>query len=152
MRVLIGVGNYSACDDGIGLRIIEHIAEKGLDKGFRAVDLSSNSLNLFSYLHSGTEALLIVDSAKMGEKPGDYLFFEPSAARSRKKLAGLSAHEGDVIKVLELAREMKAPIPPMLIMGIEPKSLKGGMGLSKALENRVPEYASAAIGKLFEIR
>ena len=152
MRFLLGVGNYSACDDGIGLRIIEHIAEKGLEKGFCAVDLSSNALNLFSYLDPGAEALLIVDSAKMGGRPGEYRFFEPKAARSRKRLSGLSTHEGDVLRVLELARRMQAPIPSILIMGIEPGSLNPGMRLSDDLERRLPEYASAAIRKLLEMR
>ncbi len=48
MRYLIGLGNYMAGDDAVGLRIVEEIAAKGLEHGFRAVDLSSNSLNLVS--------------------------------------------------------------------------------------------------------
>lgn len=150
MRFLIGVGSYAGSDDGVGLRIIEHIVEKGLEKGFRAMDLSSNSLNLIGYLQPGTEAVVIVDSAKMGLAPGAYRFFEPREAESRKELTGLSTHEGDVLKVLELARRTQAAVPPVIIMGIEPEALGTGMGLSKALESRLGEYAEAAIRRLLE--
>ncbi|HAH06944.1 MAG TPA: hypothetical protein DCM05_10525 [Elusimicrobia bacterium] len=148
MKVLVGVGNYSGYDDSVGLRVIEHISEKGLDTDFRAVDLSANSLNLFAYLDPSVEALLIVDSARMGKKPGEFLFFAPGQVESRKELAGFSTHEGDLLKVLELARATGAHIPPILFMGIEPESLKNEMGLSKTLEDRIPEYAAAAIGRL----
>lgn len=148
MKVLVGVGSYSGFDDSIGLRVVEHIAEKGLDTDFRAVDLSANSLNLFAYLDPSTEGLLIVDSARMGKRPGEYLFFEPGQVESRKTLAGFSTHEGDLLKVLELARQTGYPIPPILFLGIEPECLKNEMGVSPALEARIPEYAAAAISRL----
>ena len=33
MRYLIGVGNYCAFDDSIGLRLIEYICARGLERG-----------------------------------------------------------------------------------------------------------------------
>ena len=145
MRYLIGVGNYCAWDDSIGLRLIEHIAQAGLERGFRAIDLSGNSLNLLDYLESSTEHILIVDSAKMGRRPGECEFFKPEDVRTQKELRGLSTHEGDLLKILELARLMNYPIPPITIMGIEPEEIKNEMGLSATLAGRIPEYAQAAI-------
>jgi hydrogenase maturation protease len=113
MRYLIGVGNYCARDDSVGLRVVEHIADKGLEQGFRAIDLSGNVLNLLNYLEAGTEHILIVDSARMGRSPGDFEFFKPEEVESQKQLAGLSTHESDVLKILEFARELKYYIPPI---------------------------------------
>ena len=53
VRYLIGIGNYYGRDDSIGLRIAEHIGESGLDRGFRAVDLGGNLLDLVHYLDAG---------------------------------------------------------------------------------------------------
>jgi hydrogenase maturation protease len=148
MRYLIGFGTYTARDDSIGLRIVEHIAERGLDRGFRVLDLSANSLNLLTYLTAETEAVLIVDSAKMGLSAGDVRVFAPAEVETRKETAGFSTHEGDVLKVLELARLMGYPAPPILIMGIEPVSVESGIGLSAALESRFAEYVAAALERL----
>jgi hydrogenase maturation protease len=148
VKYLIGVGNYSACDDGIGLRIVENISERGLEKGFRAVDLSSNLLNLFSYLDESTEHVLIVDSARMGLAPGEFRFFGLGEIMTRKELAGFSTHEGDLLKVLELAKAMNYPIPPITFLGIEPETVKNEFGLSETLKRRLPEYVAAAIRHL----
>ncbi|MCX5796927.1 MAG: hydrogenase maturation protease [Elusimicrobia bacterium] len=145
MRYLIGVGTYAAFDDSIGLRIVERIAEGGLERGFRAIDLSGNMVNLLNYLEKDSEHILIVDSAKMGRKAGDYEFFRPEDVETRKQLAGFSTHEGDLLKVLEFARELKYRIPPITLMGIEPETVKSEMGLSAALQARLDEYAEAAI-------
>ena len=150
MRYLIGVGNYTAFDDSVGLRLIEHIAEHGLDKGFRAIDLSGNTVNLLNYLEKGTEHILIVDSAKMGRQAGEYEFFRPEDVETKKELSGLSTHEGDLLKVLEFARELKYHIPPITFMGIEPETIKNEMGLSGALQSRLVEYAEAAIRRCLE--
>jgi hydrogenase maturation protease len=148
VRYLIGFGTYTARDDSIGLRIVEHIAEQGLDRDFRALDLSANSLNLLTYLTPETEAILIVDSAKMGLAAGEVRVFAPADVETRKEMAGFSTHEGDVLKVLALARAMNYPVPRILIMGIEPADLASGIGLSAALERRFAEYVTAALDHL----
>jgi len=145
VRYLIGVGNYCGFDDSIGLRLIEHIADNDLERGFRAIDLSGNTLNLLAYLDQTAEHILIVDSARMGRKPGAYEFFKAEDVETKKELTGLTTHEGDLLKVLELARQMNYHIPPITFLGIEPQSLKNEMGLSETLQGRLREYADAAI-------
>lgn len=45
MRYLIGIGTYMGLDDSIGLRIAEEVAARGLDRGFRAIELPGNLLD-----------------------------------------------------------------------------------------------------------
>lgn len=151
MRYLIGVGNCTASDDGIGPRVVELIAEQGLERGFRAIDLSSDSLGLVSYLAPDTEAILVVDSALMGLEPGDTRFFSPADVETHKASAGFSTHEGDILAVLELARTVGYPMPPLAIMGIEPATVEPGMELSPAIADRVAGYAAAAIERLLSL-
>lgn len=148
MRYLIGIGNYYGRDDSVGLRIAETIAERGLDDGFRAIDLGGNLLDLVHYLDEGTEQVLIVDSARMGAQAGEYAFFTPDEVETRKELAGFSSHEGDLMKVLEFATAMGGPLPPVTILGIEPAELADEPGLSPLLEARFDEYLAAAVGFL----
>ncbi len=145
MRYLIGIGNYYGRDDSIGLRIAEHIGEAGLDRGFRAVDLGGNLLDLVHYLDAETEQVLIVDSARMGLAAGDFAFFAPEQARSRKALAGISTHEGDLLKVLEFAGALGGELPPVTILGIEPAELRDEPGLSDELERRFDDYVAEVL-------
>lgn len=151
MRYLVGVGNYFGGDDAVGSLVVEYIVVNGLDHGFEAVDLSTDALSLVAYLGEETEAILVVDAAHIGVAPGDFLIFSPDQVRTQKDLSGFTTHEGDVLKVLGMAREAGYVIPPIAIMGIQPCDMTSGAGLSDRLAQRVPEYAAAAIQHLAEL-
>jgi hydrogenase maturation protease len=151
MRYLVGVGNVLAGDDGVGPRVVERAAASGLDGGVVTVDLATDALSLVAYLDAATEALLVVDAARLGLAPGDYRIFTPDEVETRKELSGLSTHEGDVIHVVELAREAGYPIPPLAVMGIEPRDTVPGTPLSADLEARVAAYAAAAVEHLMRL-
>jgi hydrogenase maturation protease len=148
VRYLIGLGNYLAGDDGVGVHVVEHIVAAGLERGFTAVELGTNALNMVSYLGPETEAVLVVDAAHLGLEPGDYRIFRPDEVESTKELAGFSTHEGDPLKVLELAVSAGYTIPPFAVMGVEPQGIEHGTALSPRLSERLPAYAAAAIEHL----
>lgn len=148
MRYLIGIGNYYGFDDSIGLRVAEAIGERGLDRGFQAIDLGGNLLDVVHYLGADTEQVLIVDSARMGLVPGDFAIFQPEDVASHKRLDGISSHEGDLMKVLEFASAMGQTLEHISILGIEPADIRNEPGLSVLLEERFEEYVTAAVGFL----
>jgi hydrogenase maturation protease len=148
VRYLIGLGNYLAGDDGVGVHVVEHVVANGLDRGLTAVDLGANALNMVAYLGPETEAVLVVDAAYLGLEPGDYRVFTPDEVETQKELAGFSTHEGDPLKVLELAVSAGYIIPPFAVMGIQPEGVVHGSPLSERLRVRLPEYAVAATDHL----
>lgn len=145
MRYLVGIGNYSGYDDSIGLRVVESVVESGLDRGFRAIELGGNLIDLLHYLDADTECVLVVDSARMGRAPGEHVFFTPDEVTSRKDLAGFSTHEGDLLKVLGLAASLGQALPSITVLGIEPETITTGIGLSAALADRLGEYVAVAV-------
>lgn len=148
MRYLIGLGNYLAGDDGVGVHVLERVVAGGLDRGFTAVDLGANALNMVAYLGPETEAIVVVDAAYLGLEPGEFRIFTPDEVETTKELAGFSTHEGDPLKVLELARSAGYAIPPFAVMGIEPRTVEHGAPLSEPVRERLPEYAVAAVEHL----
>jgi hydrogenase maturation protease len=146
VRYLIGVGNYAGFDDSIGLRVAEAIAERGLDRDFTAIEIGGNALDLVHYLNAETESVLIVDCALMGLEPGEYGFFAPEQVATRKSLPGLSTHEADVLKVVELVASLGEALPTITMLGIEPEAIRVETGLSRRLEERFEEYVRAAVG------
>jgi hydrogenase maturation protease len=124
------------------------VTDNGREPGFEAFDLSTDALSLVAYLNDETEAVLVVDAAHVGLAPGEYRFFTPDEVETQKQLGGLTTHEGDVLKVLDLARSAGYPMPALAIMGIEPFDMEGGTELSGPLAERLPEYAAAAVERL----
>jgi hydrogenase maturation protease len=146
VRYLVGIGTYYGRDDSIGLKVAEAIAERGLDHDFTAIDLGGNLLDLVHYLGEDTGAVLVVDAARMGRAAGEWAFFAPEDVATCKSSAGMSTHEGDLLKVLEFASALGGPLPPVTILGIEPAELGEGPGLSGVLAGRFDEYLDAAVG------
>ena len=152
-RYLVGIGNYSMGDDGIGLRIAEHIAQAKLNSDFDVIEIGNHGLDLLSYLNEDVEKMLWVDCVPTGRAPGETIFFAPEDVESVKKLSGSegvspTTHEGDMLQILNLARSLGQHIPKIRVMGIEPEIVAPQMVLSKTLEARFPELVNEAIRQI----
>lgn len=147
-RCLIGFGNYSRGDDGIGLRLVEAIAERGLDTDFEAVEVGNDGMKLLTYFAADVGRILVVDCARMGMAPGEARIFSPDEAESVKVVEGLSTHEGDVLAVIELGRRLGLPAPEIRLLGIEPASLAMEMELSPLLAARFEALLAMAVAEI----
>jgi len=148
MRYILGLGNYAMGDDGIGLRIIEAIAEQGLDEDFEAIEIANNGMQVLTYFEEQTELLVIVDAVSFGGQPGDVTVFSPEDVNSHKVTSGISTHEGDILKLIELGRQIEQHIPPIRIVAIEPASMKIDCSLSPELTARFGEYVKTVIKEI----
>jgi hydrogenase maturation protease len=147
-KYIIGMGNYAKQDDGIGLRILEHIVDNKLDEGFVAIEVKNDGLSVMGYLNEDTEKILIVDGALVDLAPGDYVVFDIEDVESKKLVGTISTHEGDILKIVELARGLGYAIPPIKVLAIQPESLEMEMSLSSTLEGRFDEYVDVAISEI----
>jgi len=145
LRYIIGIGNYSMADDGIGLRIVEHIAENGLDRGFKAIDIADEGMRLLFYLNEETEKIVLVDAVDLGLPPGEFRLFKPEDVASTKELGKLTTHESDILEILRFAKSLGYRLPPITILGIQPEDLSPRMELSPALRERFDAYLRAAL-------
>jgi hydrogenase maturation protease len=145
LRYIIGIGNYSMADDSVGLRIVEHIAQHGLDRGFEAIDLADEGIRLLFYLHEETEKIVLVDAVDLGLPPGEYRLFKPEDVESTKDLERLTTHESDILAILQFARSLGYRLPPITIVGIQPGDLSPRLELSPALQTRFDTYLRVAL-------
>ncbi len=150
MRYLLGLGNYAMGDDGVGLRIVEHIVEQELDDGFEAVEVGNNGMLVLTYFREDTELILVVDAVQFGGESGEFTVFTPDDVETHKVTGGISTHEGDILKLIELAKQIDQHIPPIRILAIQPASMDVDQGLSPELETRFQEYVLAALHEIEE--
>ncbi len=144
-RYLIGVGNETMTDDGIGPRVVQLAAGQARALGFESVVIGHDALGVVAYFDEATERIVFVDCVRMGATPGDWARFSPDDVESRKTLDRMTTHEGDLLRIVELGRQLGCPIPAITILGIEPERIEPGLDLSRELAARLPEYVAAAL-------
>lgn len=147
-RYLIGIGNETMADDGVGPRVAETVSDRARELGFETIVIGHDAVGILAYLDEATERILFVDCVRMGRAPGDWACFSPEDVESRKQLDRLTTHEGDLLRIVDIGRRLGCPIPPITILGIEPEHIEPGVQLSPALETRFDEYVAAALEEL----
>jgi len=141
--VVLGLGNPLMSDEGIGGFIIERLAGEGEKyENIDFVDAGVGGINLLHYM-ADRRKVILVDCAFMGREPGTMERFGPEEVKSVKKLAHLSLHEADVLKIIEMARQLGRCPEEIVIFGIEPASVELEQQLSETIAARVDDYVAA---------
>jgi hydrogenase maturation protease len=147
---MLGLGNPLMADEGIGVYLIERLAEHAGE--YPAVDFVDAGTGGLSVLHhiEGRRKAIIIDCAYMDEPPGAIRRFTPEDVRSTKVLAHQSVHEADLMRVIAMARQLDQASAQIVIFGIQPEHIEPGPTLSRTLTNKTDEYISAIRRELEE--
>jgi len=134
--LVIGVGNPFRHDDGIGPAIIK-ILQIEDNQAFILVDGGTDGLALLDQL-TGYKKAIIVDAVQMMAKPGTVKLFTPAEAKINIKSDVLSTHGFGLAEMLKLADELGIKTE-IKIIGIQPKDISFGEGLSDEIKEQIPE-------------
>ena len=147
-QVVIGLGNPLMSDEGVGIRVLHRLeARQPALVGTEFADLGSAGMRVLHAI-AGRRKAVLVDCAFMGAAPGTMRRFRPEDVATVKRLAGLSAHEGDLLAILRLSRELGECPEQVVLFGIEPATIAPGTELSAVLAARLDEYAGAVAAEL----
>jgi len=135
--LVAGIGNIFKGDDGFGVAVAQRLARRELPPGVKVVDFGIRGLDLTYALLDGYQAVVMIDSAQRGERPGTVYVIEPELqphddAQNRE----FSPHELDPAKVLRLARYLGGECQRVVIVACEPLTFggeDGAMGLSQVV-------------------
>ncbi len=132
---VVGFGNLLMSDDGVGIRVVEELANDKLPAGVTAIDGGVSSLEVLGSLLAASR-IIIVDALTGGGEPGTVYRLAPADLGPAEPAAGFSLHDFSLPQTLALLAA-RAALPPMVIYGIEPAELAMGLVLT-------PEVAAAA--------
>lgn len=133
---VIGVGNPLFGDDGVGIAVIEALRAAQLD--MELIDGGTDALGLLEYFPN-RKHLVIVDAARMGEKPGTVRCFDPAEADLILKWDHLSLHGVGLAEAWQLASKLDMLPEKMWVIGVQPGVVKMTNHLSFAVKNAVPK-------------
>jgi hydrogenase maturation protease len=146
--VVLGLGNLLMSDEGVGCVLInQFIAQSDKYPSVEFIDAGTGGMSIL-HLIAGREKAVLIDCAYMGTKPGTIKKFKPDEVESLKKLAHHSLHEADMLKVIELAKQLDQCPQEVVIFGIQPGKVEAGQGLSETLTAKMNDYIAAVSREL----
>ncbi len=139
--LILGVGNILLSDEGIGVRVIEAMKDRGLPDNVELFDGGTASVDLLDKL-ADRDKVIIIDAVKGGNEPGAVYRFTPNDVTIQKQNFA-SIHQVGLLETLTMADYLGCPPREVIIYGIEPKEI--GWGLELSLE------VAAAVQKVIEL-
>lgn len=146
--IVLGIGNPLMGDEGIGPKLIEMLQSRGVyDSDVEFIDAGTGGMNVL-HLIAGAEKAIIIDCALMSTEPGTIKRFTLDDIETNKPLAYESLHEADVIKVVQLSRELGEAPGEIVFFGIEPEAIRQQPYLSGNLEKNLDHYVKTILEEL----
>jgi hydrogenase maturation protease len=143
-----GIGNILMGDDGIGPAVVNYLAaNRLLPDGITLEDLGTPSLDLPNYL-SGYDLVIFVDAVAADAPPGTIRLYSREEIVATPPGIRISPHEptiNDALIVLDFAGGAPKEV---VLVGIVPHTLDGGMTLSPAVAGAVPRAAEAVLAEM----
>lgn len=153
--IVIGLGNPLMGDEGIGVVLIEQLEElarQGKIAGVDKIQFHDGGVGGMNLLHAlaGRKKAILIDCALMGTEPGTIRRFTPDQVQTVKKMAHLSLHEVDILKVIQLAKQLDECPDEVVFFGIEPQEITQRMDLSEILKSHLNRCLQVILDEINE--
>jgi len=143
-----GIGNILLGDDGVGPAVVRFLESRGaLPPDVILEDLGTPSLDLPTYL-TGHDLVVFIDAVACDDAPGTLRNFSRAELIAASPGIRISPHEpsvSDALIVLDFAGGAPRDV---VMVGVVPQTLDGGMNLSPDVARAVPFAADAVIAEL----
>jgi len=135
---VIGIGNLLRKDDGVGVVLLEKLIEKKdeLPDSLEFIDGGIGGMNLL-HLLAHFDIAIILDAVKFDGHHGESRLFTSDEVHSQKISLGMSTHESDLLKIIQLSKELNECPDELFIFGIQPKDTSFGSSLSSELQHNI---------------
>lgn len=141
---VVGVGNLLMGDEGIGVHIAERLKSAGLPPEVVVLDGGTHFSGLENELN-GAEKLIIVDAMLGGAAPGTIYRFSIDELEDEADDVKLSCHDAGLVEKLKLSQFAGFSPEQIVVIGVEPARIEWNTGLSKEIEEKVPEIVDAVM-------
>lgn len=144
---VIGVGNLLMRDDGIGIHVVEELKKMDLPSNVGVYDAATNAFAVLEFMDKKDRAI-IIDAYKKGGNPGSVyrLSFNPREEAPPENF-NLSLHDLNFVDAIRSGEGAYELPPETVLLGVEPKEIEVGIGLSPELEKVIPELIERVRGE-----
>ncbi len=148
---VIGFGNRYMGDDAIGPIIIDELRkDKNLENNDDVIllDCETSGIDLI-FMVNENENIIIIDAIDAGQNIGEIVVFDIEDVDTfiTKDIRSFSMHDVGLAEVFNIMKSMNIKISARLI-GIKPKILEFGYGLSKEIKSKIPDIIQVVKDRL----
>ena len=145
--IVVGLGNRSFSDDGVGLEVARIIKNSILDKNVTVVELSIAGIDILDVVANYDKAIVVDAVQTQRCKPGTIHRFKPDDTVSSNEI---SPHDIDIVSSLHLGRKLGLSLPEeIIIYGIETSNIsKPEEGCTPSVSDAVPLCVKKIIAEL----
>jgi hydrogenase maturation protease len=144
--LVLGIGNILLHDEGLGVYVVEQMQKGGVPDYVEFLDGGTAGADLLDFI-CDRQKVIVVDAVDADVEPATILRFTPDDLASNGG-QNISFHDFGIADTLAMARQLNCAPQEVIIIGIKPKDLTCGLGLSDEIAGVVPriiECVSAEI-------
>ena len=148
MNVLVlGVGNVLLSDEGVGVRVVEALAERfHIPEGVDVLDGGTSGMDMLDMI-GDRDHLILVDAVKSAGGPGSIVRLSgdevPAFFRTK-----ISPHQLGISDLLAALRLLERAPKGITLIGIEPQDLRTALDLSPAIAAKVDTMVNMVVAEL----
>jgi hydrogenase maturation protease len=133
--LVIGLGNTLLTDEGVGVHLVKALSNMPMPPGVQLMEGETAGVDLLSDIMD-SDRVVIIDAAMMGLAPGSVHSFTSDDLNPTSNFMA-SLHDMALPEVLKLGTIL-SQLPPILIIGVEPKTVEPGVELSADVKGSMP--------------
>lgn len=121
--LVVGIGNILLRDEGVGVYVIQAMAQRELPENIELLDGGTSGVDLIEHL-ANRPKVIIVDSVKMEEVPPGTVYRFTMDELVRQRSDSISLHELGILESLHMAYQLSCGPGEVVLFGIVPKTLR----------------------------
>jgi len=144
---VVGVGNAVMGDEGIGVHVVDKLKSVELPPEVVVLDGGTHFWGDEAELN-GSEKLIIIDAVLGGGAPATIYRFGLDELEDEAEDVKLSCHDIGLIEKLQMTRIAGSSPEQVVVIGVEPAKVELNTGLSREVEEKVPEIIDAVMAEI----
>jgi len=149
--LVLGLGNPLRCDDGLGGRVIEMLAESKLPAQVVLIDGGTPGWGVATFLQ-GWSRVIVIDAADMGFLPGKWDRFQLDGVSLDVGSGHISLHEPGLSEGLALGQALGTLPQDIVLYCVQPERTEEGIGLTPVVEAVLSELVENILIDLWNKR
>jgi hydrogenase maturation protease len=135
---VIGIGNPLRKDDGIGIVLLEKLVEikDDLPDDIEYIDGGTGGMNLL-HLFARFDIVVFIDAVNFGGEIAESKFFNSEDVISKNIQIKISTHGSDILKIIQLSKELGENPDEIFIFGVQPQDMTPGTRLSHEIQENI---------------
>jgi hydrogenase maturation protease len=144
--LVLGIGNILLHDEGVGVYVVEQMQKDGVPDYVELLDGGTAGADLLDHICE-RQKVIVVDAMDADVEQGTILRFTPDDLASNTEYS-ISLHDFGIAETIDMARRLGCAPKQVVIIGVKPKDLTCGVGLSGNIQKIIPKVIEAVFNEI----